>query len=576
MDKINFRRIAVPVSFIAALFVPGVARADAGEGAFMSFAITLWRALQTSLVPYYKFDGLGIWRFLLSFLVIGLTLVWLWGWKPKGFNVTNLVGKTVGPFALIGFVIMLGWFILGMAIALIRGLLTGAIVGALSKFPVIGWFMGLFPNLQAAIAGLVQIVVGIIFLIGFIVYLAKNAGSLIKSVFDVIKGIFEGAGGAEAGMKYKIPGTLAVAAIVNRMDLNKPILFALTGLSCLLGVYVLIDTTLLGNKMKNRVAGKVLHKPEPNGDTACDNEGLRPLYDKKACKGGEHIPLLENGKPRFEKVKCGHLNVKGVKRCGHLQCSQWVFSLPWFCECDTGDKKYKKSEIPWDTLKCPKCGGKKPTRPWCCPKCGFNGTKKAGIPWSTPKCPRCKAARPPWPTSAFHYPWEDAAIEAPKPKPGEWVCTKKVKLRNDAGKLVPARGPDGKVLIVNGEKVPQKGPCDTVNAKDATHCSKCGAANPNFSGPRPPAGLLPAPGTRTKFCSNCGKGLPLIAKVCAFCGTHVAPPTPSAPAAAPAAPAATATPAVAAPTAAVAPVSLTAPRQYTRRRGHRSLSEKWR
>ena len=269
------------------------------------------------------------------------------------------------------------------------------------------------------------------------------------------------------------------------------------GASALVGLGFFFWRTVLGNQLRMKATGKVVKRPlGKDGSTRyCINYGQQPVEDKAAAKRGIQKFKIdpETGKPKLRYVaQCGY-PVEPGEHCSSPYCNHLDAYADWVCPRCSRKHSY-------DRLKCG-CGTKKPDSPYCCVKCGYNGKDDNGIPWRIPFCPKCKAPRPKWPTSPFHYSWQDSYKGLPKEKQkkppiaGGWQCRHREVVRTPAGKLVPKgfdetgnpfRGPDNRII-------PKTEICNEWNSREATQCSKCGAPRTGTRQASPTA--VPAPQT---------------------------------------------------------------------------------
>jgi hypothetical protein len=383
------------LAFLALLSVqlyPSIALADVGEGVVESIGNMLWGKIKTSVVPYLE---LGTWGYVASFFCMALTMAWLWRFKPKGHDLAHTLGRTVGPFAIIGFIFAIGWAILGMAIGMVKGFITGSIVGVLHSLPIIGTLLGWFPRLSAAISGLIAAIVSLAFAIGIVIFAIKSAGSLVKQIFDAISSIIKG-GVSNPTTGFKIAGTLAIAVLINRPEWNMPVYGAFSIVSSIFGLVILIKTTAEGQLFADRAGAKLLHKPrESDGAWKCPNKGKKPKLDKNL----EPIPILDaSGKPK--RNKRGKIMIQSVDGP---------------CKGPQGELDGVKYDgwNPKEVADClsPTCDHPNPF--WVkCEECGFAGKEGKGFErkpaFAGINCPKCGHFHEKVPrTTPFHLPGKD-------------------------------------------------------------------------------------------------------------------------------------------------------------------------
>lgn len=415
-----------------------------------------------------------------------------------------------------GVAIGIAHMILGMGMAMVAG--------ALGRIPLIGTFLANVTN------WLIQAVAGLVIAIVMGIYLIKNVGSLIGQAISVVTGSVsdwkaddgKGIGGVKP--LYVISMCLVLAVIICHPNWNKDLKFIPAGLSGLLGIVAIIWTTATGQAWIDRTVGTVMGKPrESDGAWQCPNHSGKDKRGRPGKGCSNPIPVMnKDGTPK--KGANGKL-LRGTGRCQGPQGK---------------DEKGKPFDgwNPKEATHCLSLLCDHPSPFWqvCDNPVCKNAKKKTPFPrakWNEAvRCPVCRKTFPALPeTTPFHLPGKDKSNPNTKPK------RKQLK-----GKPKRAQLP-------------------------AT---------------RPPAGLLHAPGQGgTNFCQNCGQGLLPGTKFCINCATPIAQPGPFAPSPAvppfapsPFVPAPTATPMVAPPPA-VVPASPAAPQQPARRRGYRSLRDKW-
>ena len=545
-------KVTVLTSVLSILLMPAIAlaeeKAKKGEGdglilgQLKSLFGTVWNWIGPMLTPDTEWE---YWWIIL--LTIPFTFVWQLKADEKIRDTFNKIGGIVvfggaalavllmfvGPFlAVVMVIIGLVSSVIGLSLNLsLKGIFTTiwSIIKLIPFFFVV-WLVTKIPGLQGLIERWIN--------------LGKSiAGRIWSQRLEVEK---------NPSPIWMVIGGLVVALLINgkfAMHLTEDFAFSglIPGASAGVGFFYLIWRTVLGNKLKQAVAEKahqkVSDKPLANGDEFCTNSGMRLMV--KLIKG-KYVTLLDSsGNKRYEFVKrCGHKIKKGEKFCGHNQCDQPKYFVDWDCpNCG-------KKGLEWDTEKCPNCRQKKPMRPWCCPKCRYNGETGKGIKWKLSQCPKCGTQRPKFPTTPFHHPDEDsyqspvapaapaqaparAAPAATPPIADGWQCTAMKLAFTPAGKRMPLLDDNGRIVMRNGVPVQAEEPCGQWNAKDAQQCGSCGTpkagAQPGAQAhpvgqqaqvhvatlPEPPM-LDPQP------CPNCGDTYDAACdNCCANCGLEV-------------------------------------------------------